>query len=42
MSGRRPAGPAELTAFCEQAVERARAHGAGVADACAEDRKSVV
>ena len=30
------APPAELTALCERAVERARAHGASVADACAE------
>ncbi len=35
MSGR-PAAPADLTALCERAVERARAHGAAVADVCAE------
>lgn len=32
----RPAPPAELTDLCERAVERARAHGATVADVCAE------
>ena len=35
-----PAPPAELTALCEQAVERARAHGAAVADACAESSRA--
>lgn len=40
MSGRRPAGPAELTTLCERAVERARAFGATTADACAESSRA--
>ena len=39
MSGRH-ASPAELTALCEQAVERARAHGADQADGCAESSRA--
>jgi PmbA protein len=36
----RPASPAELQSLCERAVERAQAHGATVADACAEGARA--
>lgn len=39
MSGRH-AAPESLLALCAQAVERARAHGAQVADACAESSRA--
>ncbi len=37
---RRHASPEQLLELCAQAVERARAHGAQVADACAESSRS--
>lgn len=36
----RHAAPEELRSLCEQAVERARAHGAAEADACAEGTRA--
>ena len=36
----RHASPADLLEFCARALERARAHGAAVADACAESSRS--
>ena len=37
---RRHASPEQLLELCAQAVERARAHGAQVADACAESSRA--
>ena len=36
----RYAGPGELQSLCERVLERARAHGAQVADACAESSRA--
>jgi PmbA protein len=36
----RPGAPGELSALCERAVARARAHGADVADACSESSRA--
>jgi len=40
MAAPRHASPAALRALCERAVERARAHGADQADACAEGSRA--